>query len=74
MLSIFDAMISLRLGENPTREELRNYGSAFENMASAAHPAMWEAMPESPDLITSEQTIEGPEENDIWLSLHKLRN
>ena len=61
MSSIVDAMTSLQLGENPTREELLNYCSAFEKIASAEHPAMWEAMPEYPDVITSEQTIKGLE-------------
>ena len=74
MSSIVDAMTSLQLGENPTREELLNYCSAFEKIASAEHPAMWEAMPEYPDVITSEQIIKGPEGNDIRLYLHKPRN
>ena len=62
MSSIVDAMTSLQLGENPTREELLNYCSAFEKIASAEHPAMWEAMPEYPDVITSEQIIKGQKE------------
>jgi len=74
MSSTVDAMTPLQLGENPTREELLNYCLAFEKIANAEHPAMWEAMPEYPDVITSEQTIKGPEGNDIWLYLHKPRN
>lgn len=74
MSSVVGAMTSLQLGENPTREELLNYCLALEKIASAEHPAMWEAMPEYPDVIASEQIIEGPEGNDIRLYFHKPRN
>ena len=72
--STVGTIMALQLGENPTRQELLNYCSAFEKIASAEHPAMWEAMFEYPDVITSEQTIKGPEGNDSRLYMHKPRN
>ena len=60
-----------QLTEDSNYEELLAYCANFEEGSTAAHPMEWEMMPEYPNVLSSEETIQGTDGNNITLFVHK---